>query len=276
MTVIAMTREMGSLGKDVAAAIAQRLDLTVVHHELVEEILSARLGLQESKVHRYLEGHATLMERWKIDKARMSHLTAEEVLELASKGNVIIRGWGAVGVLRDVRHVLRVRICAPVSDRASRIKQRMNLPTDALAIHEVQANDSGHAHTMQRFFNIDWQDPLQYDIVLNTARLPVATCADIIAGIAQSPSFMETEGSRNVLQDRLVEARVRSRLDDAGRAGLSTFAVNLSVASGIVELNGLVDDDAAIKSLQRIVQETRGVVAVRSSLRHRAVSGAFL
>ena len=275
MAVIAMTREMGSLGKDVAATVAERLGLSVVHHELVEEALSARLGLQESKVHRYLEGHATLMERWKIDKARMSHFTAEEVLELAAKGNVIIRGWGAVGLLRDVRHVLRVRICAPLSDRTNRIKQRVHIPTDGQAIREVQTNDAGHAQTMRRFFNIDWQDPLLYDVVLNTARLSVAACADIVASLTQDPGYQETDASRAILQDRLVAARVRSRLDEADKIGLATSAVNLSVGSGTVELHGLADDDAAITELQRIVRETPGVVDVRSNLRHRAVPAAF-
>jgi len=36
MTVIAMTREMGSLGKDVAFGVAEKMGLEVVHHELVE------------------------------------------------------------------------------------------------------------------------------------------------------------------------------------------------------------------------------------------------
>lgn len=275
MAVIAMTREMGSLGKDVAAAVAQRLGLAVVHHELVEEALSARLGLQESKVHRYLEGQATLMERWKIDKARMSHYTSEEVLELASKGNVVIRGWGAVGVLRDVRHVLRVRICAPLPDRAARIRQRMHIATDALAVREVQANDAGHAQTMHRFFHADWQDAVLYDIVLNTARLPIAACADVVVAMAQSPAFQETQASRAILEDRLLEARVRSRFDDAATRGLTTSAVNVSVGGGTVELYGLADHDVAIGELQRIARETPGVVLVLSNLKHRTILEGF-
>ena len=46
MAVIAMTREMGSLGKDVAAALADQMGLTVVHHELVEHHIAERLGVQ--------------------------------------------------------------------------------------------------------------------------------------------------------------------------------------------------------------------------------------
>src|SRR4029450_6032418 len=95
MTVIAMTREMGALGKDVAAGLAEQMGLTGVHHELVEHHIAEKLGVKESTVHRYLEGEASLLERWKIDKQKLSRFTAEEILELAQKGNVIIRGWGA-------------------------------------------------------------------------------------------------------------------------------------------------------------------------------------
>ena len=86
MAVIAMTREMGSRGKDVAAGLAEQMGLTVVHHELVEHHLAEKLGVQESTVHRYLEGEASLLERWKIDKQKLSRFTAEEILELAREG----------------------------------------------------------------------------------------------------------------------------------------------------------------------------------------------
>src|SRR3981081_3108370 len=56
MVAIAMTREMGTLGKDVAQGIADSLGLKVIHSELVEHDLATRLGVQESAVHRYLEG----------------------------------------------------------------------------------------------------------------------------------------------------------------------------------------------------------------------------
>ena len=56
MVAIAMTREMGTLGKDVAQGIANSLGLKVIHSELVEHDLAARLGVQDSAVHRYLEG----------------------------------------------------------------------------------------------------------------------------------------------------------------------------------------------------------------------------
>jgi cytidylate kinase len=122
-----MTREMGTLGKDVAQGIADSLGLKIIHSELIEHDLATRLGVQESAVHRYLEGGASVLERWKIDKEKLSRYTAEELLEFAREGNVIIRGWGAVAVLRAVPHVLRVRVCAPMPFRERVIMERLEL-----------------------------------------------------------------------------------------------------------------------------------------------------
>ena len=94
MVTIAMTREMGTFGKDVAQGLADSLDLKVIHSELVEHDLAERLCVQESAVHHYLEGNASLLERWKIDKSKLSQYTAEEILEFAQAGNVNIRGLG--------------------------------------------------------------------------------------------------------------------------------------------------------------------------------------
>lgn len=94
MAVIAMAREMGTLGGEVSLALAERLGLDIIHHEIVEHDIAGSTGLPESQVHRLLAGEASMWERWRIDEKRMSRYTAKEILELAAKGNVIIRGWG--------------------------------------------------------------------------------------------------------------------------------------------------------------------------------------
>jgi len=72
--------------------------------------MAERIGVPESEVHRFLEGEASLLERWKLDRKRMSRYTAQEILELAAKGNVLIRGWGATYLLKSVPHVVCVRV----------------------------------------------------------------------------------------------------------------------------------------------------------------------
>ena len=137
MAVIAMTREMATLGKDVAAGLAERLNLNIVHHELVERDIAQRAGMRESEVHRLLEGEASLLERWKIDRKRLSRYTAQEILELAVKGNVLIRGWGATYLLRFVPHVICVRICAPMPFRQQVLMKRIGSLPNVVSVKDL-------------------------------------------------------------------------------------------------------------------------------------------
>src|SRR5947208_6639157 len=213
MAVIAMTREMATLGKDVAAGLAERFGLTVVHHELVKQGIAERAGMRESEVHRFLEGEASVLQRWKIDRKRLSRYTAQEILALAVKGNVLIRGWGATYLLRAVPHVICVRICAPMAFRERVLMKRLGIRDHLLARREIEGNDAAHNGTMQKMFGIDWTDPSLYTIALNTARVPVKDCVEHIVRLAESPAFQETPESRRALEDNLILSRVRATLE---------------------------------------------------------------
>jgi cytidylate kinase len=213
MAVIAMTREMATLGKDVAAGLADRLGLNIVHHELVEHDIAERAGMRESEVHRFLEGEASLLERWKIDRKRLSHYTAQEILELAVKGNVLIRGWGATYLLRSVPHVICVRICAPMPFREQVLMQRLGIKDNPVARSAIAGNDTAHDKTMRKLFGIDWMEASLYALVLNTARVPVQDCVEHICQLAASAAFQETAQSQVTLMDQLILSRVRSALD---------------------------------------------------------------
>jgi hypothetical protein len=70
-------------------------------------------SVAESAVTRYLDGSASLLERWRIDRRKLFHYAAEEILGLAQRGNVLIKGWGAATLLRDVPQVISVRVLPP-------------------------------------------------------------------------------------------------------------------------------------------------------------------
>jgi len=265
MAVIAMTREMATLGKDVAAGLAERLGLNIVHHELVEHDIAERAGMRESDVHRFLEGEASLFERWKIDRKRLSRYTAQEILELAIKGNVLVRGWGATYLLRSVPHVICVRICAPMPFREQVLMRRLGIKDRALARYEIKGNDAAHNRTVQKLFGIDWMDASLYAIVLNTARVPVKDCVEQIVRLAESPAFQETAQSRGALMDDLILSRVRAAIDQRFGSGLG--GIDATVSAGKVTLMGATSDERMIVEAVRVVQRVEGVTGVESQIR---------
>jgi cytidylate kinase len=266
MPVIAMTREMGTLGRDVAAGLASRLDLRVIHHELVEQEIAGRAGLRESEVHRFLEGEASLIEQWRMDRKRLSHFTAQEILELAARDNVLIRGWGATYLLRDVPHVACIRICAPMPFRERVMMERLGTGDRAAARREIERSDAAHNGTMQRLFGVDWRDATLYALTLNTERVGVDGCVDQIIRLLESPSFQPTDQTRALVTDRLVKARVESALRERFHAGLEAVGIEIAVAEGVVTLSGAVSDEKVIADMVRRASAVDGVRRVSSQI----------
>ncbi len=265
MAVIAMTRELGTLGKDVVAGLAERLGLEVIQHGLVERNIAETSGLPENKVHRFLEGEASLLERWQMDRRRMRCCTEQEIFELAAKGNVLIRGWGSVYLLRSVPHAFSVRVCAPMEFREAVVMQRLGLKDRAAARREIERDDAAHNGAMQGMFGIDWTDPAHYTIVLNTARIPVQECVDCIVRLVQSPAFAETEDSKAELRNQLISARVHSTLElhFGGDAGA---LIKTEVKAGQVILTGHMVDAHYITEAVRLVRAIDGVTGVESRI----------
>lgn len=267
MTVIAMTREMGSKGRDVALALSEDLGLELMQHQLIEHIAD-KMHMGEAAVNRLLEGKSGMFERWGVSEKNLSLYTTEEILEVAIKGNVLIRGWGATYVLRSVPHALCVRICASKENRARVVMERIGLEDQELAVKEIERNDAAHSRTMQGLFNVDWRDPLLYDLVLNTDRLSVSACSSIIKHTVTDEMFQETPESRAVLEHKALEARVRSALRNDSRTARPSpsFEVKVEKNTNQVTLTGVVFDREFKKAAQDIVLSVPGVKGVDDQL----------
>ena len=275
MTVIAMTREVGSGGRDVARLVAERLGLTLIVHELVEHDLAEHLQVRESTVHHCLEGGATLRDRWQVGTRQLARYTQEEILDLAHRGNVLLRGWGACVLLCDVAHVARVRVCAPMATRMRAVMRRLETDDPALARREIERADAAHRRTLRIAYGIDERDPLLYDLVLNTERASVETCVRLICELVASQEFLPTEASLALLADRVLETHVRIKLRerfvpgtgvsglrakaDGGRVVLTGTSVHKLLAAEAARIAGAIDGVRWVDNRIEVVRRPRGV-----------------
>jgi predicted transcriptional regulator len=77
----------------VAAEVAAALGLEIINSEIIVPHVAGSLGVEQSAVQRYLDGKAALFDRWQIDTRKLSQHTLDQILNLALKDNVLIRGW---------------------------------------------------------------------------------------------------------------------------------------------------------------------------------------
>jgi cytidylate kinase len=259
MTVIAMTREIGSLGTDVAAELAHRLGLKIIHSEIAANNIAERLGVEESALLRYVDGSASIFERWLINRKKLSRYTTEEILGLVQQGNVLIRGWGAATLLRDVPQVISVRVCAPMSFRVQVMMERLGIK-DADAVHEeIERYDAAHLRTMRASFDVEREDALLYHIVLNTGRLSIDSCVKAVCQLVEGPDFKDHATTQSVLANKLLEAKINSTLTEHINAAMVPTSISVSAANGRVTLSGMTSSGGLRARAEKLTQAIAGV-----------------
>jgi cytidylate kinase len=265
MPLIAMTREMGSLGKDVAAGIAERTQRKVVYQEIIEPIAN-KMRLRKSHVQRFLDGKSGLWERLTTDKTSLSIFTADETFRFLRDGTTgVIRGWGAVHLLKDVPHVIRVRICAPLELRVQRMMERLGTDNREAIENEIEMNEEAHTAITRRHFGVNWRDPEHYDVVLSTERLSVEECVDEVECMMKKRRFQETLESVRLMENMALEWAVRSALRRDGRT--ASMHVNICCEGGRVSLAGMVDTQKEAAAAVEVIAEVEGVKDVDNQLK---------
>src|SRR5580765_6075866 len=242
MPLVAITREMGSLGKDVASGLSEALGVPLVYHEVIDH-LADRMRVRKSHVIRLLDGKANLLER----------------------KSAVIRGWGATHLLREVPHVVCVRVCASFEVRRRRMMERISsFDADQIG-DEIRQNDEAHGAIMKRNFSVDWTAAENYDLVLNTDRASVKQCIDTVLALVRSAEFAETDASRQKLKDLALVWRVRARLRSSQKTRGLRVAVTAS--AGCVTLAGLLDRLEQREAVNEIAGTADGVHGIDDQLR---------
>jgi cytidylate kinase len=264
MTVVAMTYEAGSRCKEVALQVAQELGLELVCHKVFEQHVADKLHADRNLVHRFLQGKPGMIERWKTDQGALADYAAEQIYDLAARGNVLLHGWGATHLLRPVAHVLCVRICAPMSHRIAVLMEQLGIGGEE-ACASIVESDAARAITMR---SLAPHDATAYDLVLDTARMPVAECVAEVTRLVNEPVLQETPESRATLNALRREGQVRAALRaDAATSGVGPFVkVITDPHNGRIALEGAVQTYELKGNTERVVAALPWVSSVENRL----------
>jgi cytidylate kinase len=205
MSAITVSREYGSGGGEIAARLARRLGWQLIDHAIIEQT-ARELEVHETEVEKhdeeYLESSRPgILERILEQLAPSAPATggggilirpssSAEVLAYqetmrniitaaATTGHVVIVGRGGQVLLADRRNVLHVRVVAPLEQRVAYVVRREGLDTED-ALRRVQAKDQARTRYMQTQYQSQHEDPHLYDLVIDTAVLPLDNAVDLI------------------------------------------------------------------------------------------------
>ena len=120
--------------------------------------------------------------------------TAETVLDLAQEGNVILVGRASNLITRGLPHVFHVRLVASLETRVKRFREVQPVP-QRTAERLILQEDRGRKRYVRKYFDEDLDNPLLYDLILNTDTCTYAEAAQVI-GEAMLKRFSEARSRR--------------------------------------------------------------------------------
>ncbi|HLE52464.1 MAG TPA: cytidylate kinase-like family protein [Anaerolineales bacterium] len=185
MAVITVSRQLGSLGSQVASETARMLGYRLAWRDLINES-ALRAGAPGTAL-AVIDDLDLLGISLSKKEIRAFRKALRQVMEeLYDGGNVVILGRAGQIILRERPGVLHVRVVAPAKLRAERVAARYQI-SHPNAVARVEASDKNHRKFLKRFFKIDWDDPQFYDLLINTAHLDAIQNARLIVQAVSPP-----------------------------------------------------------------------------------------
>ncbi|HKJ04890.1 MAG TPA: cytidylate kinase family protein [Geopsychrobacteraceae bacterium] len=264
MAIITISREMGSGGIPIAHQAAEALGYELINGQRIREI-APQYGLTSEVMAQIDEKPPAFIEKLDRQIELGVHRIQLIVLEQALKGDVIIYGRGGQDLLPGINSVFRVRIIAPFEDRVERWAEREWIDPD-LAHSMVRKSDQQRAGFIKYYHDRDWENPLNYDLMINTIRLSFDTAVEMIVDGVKDKNLVESkDDGKKKLKDLIIQKKVQiSRLADER---IKDIYFNIEVKDGVVTLDGHVYSEEEHKIAKKSATDVDGVVKVIDHLK---------
>ena len=186
--VITISRKYGCGGRELAGILAKKLNLKLYDRQIVH-IAAAKLGIDDLKEEDLLELENTVhpltmaFMPFRSFGIRMGESSrgiflseATAVRKLAQSGSCIILGRCADYVLDDMPNVFSIFVSADDEYREKRGKEVY----DGKTLKELDIEDGKRARYYSYYTGQQWGEPSNYDLVVNTGKVPLDKIADAI------------------------------------------------------------------------------------------------
>lgn len=202
MPVVTIRGQLGSGGPEVGRLVADRLNADFVDRRIIAEVAAIldrrRRDVKEKEMppgsllgriaellgRSYFLGVDNLGMFMPVSEIPLNDTRYLEGLRsvignLAFSQAIVLYGRGSQFILKDHPTAFHVLVVAPLDLRVKRVVEDMNLNEDA-AKKEIERYDSSRREFIKRYFQAKLEDPVNYDLVINTEHLGFDEAASIV------------------------------------------------------------------------------------------------
>ncbi|GHV76268.1 phospholipid-binding protein [Spirochaetia bacterium] len=263
MAIITISRQLASLGDETANELAKLLDYRFVDKLSLEDRIKS-YGVAGKRLEKYDERKPSFFASLSQDRDDYLHYLKTAMLTEAGAGSCVFIGRGASAVFKNMPGVLSVFLVAPIDIRSERVKSYFHCD-DKRARQIIDQSDRDRFGFHRYFFDIDWKDPSNYHLTLNTGNLHPSLAAKIIKELRDTAisADMETQNAKRLKEMTLGQRIIHHILYEKE---LPIHFLEAVVSDGEVTLFGVANSQALVEAAVSAAKDVTGVSGARSEI----------
>ena len=264
MHVITISREFGAGGAELARALAQALGWELLDREWLHQAAEIQ-QVPDAELERMDEQALTLAEHhFQLQPPHQKYLDGlrQAAWQAADRGRVILVGRGARHLLGERPGCLHLRLVAPPAWRAARMASLEGWSPE-VALARCAAMDRTRRQFTRYFFGSAATHSTEYDLVVNTGRMPLTALADTVLGLVRGAATPDSPPAAAACRGAGRRVLTLSRELGAGEQG---FAPPLAERLGLQVCDREMLDQQALRlgvpaaELDKIDERPPGIV----------------
>ena len=182
----------------------------------------------------------------------------------AGTGSCVFIGRGAAAVFKNMPGALSVFLVAPMDIRCERVKSYFHCD-DKRARQIIDQSDRDRIGFHRYFFDLDWKDPANYHITLNTGNLHPSLAAKIIKELWDQAigADMDAQNTKRLKEMTLGQQIIHHILYEKE---LPIHFLEAAVSEGEVTLYGVANSQTLVEAAVSAAKDFTGVSGVRSEI----------
>jgi len=254
MAIITISRGSFSKGKEVGEKLAERLGYECISREVILEA-SREFDIPEIKLVRAIHDAPSILDRIGYRQEKYIAFIQAEILKHFRKDNVVYCGLAGHFFVKDVAHVLKVRIIADLDERVKIEAERERIPRKE-ALRILQSDDEERRKWSIHLYGIDTHKPELYDLFIHIKKITTDDAVHIICETLALDRFKTSPESQQHMEDLALAAEVRAAIVDI------ETDVDVVASKGNVQVHTaalLTHERGIVKDIEVVARSIAGV-----------------
>lgn len=258
MALITLSREEGSLSKQIGLALKEKLGYEFISGKTINSEFPEMFDISRSQVEKFDEKAPGLLARLTNSYEKYNNLFKFYIFEkLLKNPDCIVMGRCGTFFLKDVPGLLRLRTVSSEDVKIKRLMDRYNVDESA-AKKMVAHKELERTEQAKYLYNATWGKPSNYDISINTDKLSVDSICAMVKGLVAE---LDKDDYRAAQEKKLKELLISQKAVNTVlyEEKIDVNFLEVKIEEGKAVILGSTCKEAEIIKVGEIVKKITGV-----------------